>query len=92
MTCECSDPKCPECGGNCNHTATEILYRVDMDDSNGTGFCDQCSADAMHSGLFTDESEEYDEGLSEECSDGLHSQCRDIDANCCECDCHLGLK
>lgn len=59
--CECSDPGCPECAGNCNHKAVEILYRIDMDDTTGTAFCDQCSADAMSSGVFTDVAEDSDE-------------------------------
>jgi hypothetical protein len=53
--CECSDPGCPECGGECSHHSTETLYRIDMEDESGTQFCDQCSADAMDSGVFTTE-------------------------------------
>lgn len=64
--CECTDPSCPECAGNCDHKATEILYRLDMDDESGTAFCDQCSADAMHSGVFTDQSQEEEEEEEEE--------------------------
>lgn len=53
--CECTDPGCPECAGNCDHKATSTLYRIDMEDESGAAMCDQCSADAMSSGVFTDE-------------------------------------
>ena len=61
VRCECSDPQCPECQGKCEHWSTEILYRIDMEDETGTAFCDQCSADAMSSGVFTDTLPDEDE-------------------------------
>ena len=51
--CECSDYGC-ECLGQCHAKATQTLYRIDMDDSEGTRFCDVCSTDAFDSGVFTD--------------------------------------
>lgn len=51
-TCECSDPGCPSCSGQCSADATQLLIRVDMDDETGTLFCDDCAADAMESGVF----------------------------------------
>lgn len=60
-SCECADPGCPECAGDCKHIGTEILYRVDMEDESGTLFCDQCAADAMSSGVFTDAPEDASE-------------------------------
>lgn len=55
--CECSDSACPahpgvsacmvDCGGFTR------LYRVDMQDHEGTLFCNKgCSEDALASGLF----------------------------------------
>lgn len=61
VLCECTDPGCPECGGDCDHESTDTLYRIDMEDSTGTRFCDQCSADAMDSGMFAYASEADDE-------------------------------
>jgi hypothetical protein len=57
MRCECADAGCV-CHGKCNAEGRVTLYRVDMEDATGTLFCEQCAADAMESGLFTDESEE----------------------------------
>ena len=53
IKCECADPACPVCGGQCPNRATVNLRRVDMDDQSGTMFCPGCSEDAMNSGLFT---------------------------------------
>lgn len=50
--CECADRECA-CGGNCNHQSVTTLFRVDMDDSTGTAFCDRCASDAMDCGLFS---------------------------------------
>jgi hypothetical protein len=52
--CECWDHSCPvhlERLG-CVNTATETLFRVDMQDESGTGFCEACGDDAFESGLF----------------------------------------
>lgn len=56
-TCQCSDPGCHAHPGtpNCERPATITLYRVDMTDYSGTDFCDDCAADALESGLFSDE-------------------------------------
>lgn len=62
--CECQDPNCPVCHGKCRRKQYSTLYRVDMEDLSGTGFCRECSEDAFNSGLFSDcspdEMEEYD--------------------------------
>lgn len=50
--CECSDPGCPVCKGECKNTATQCLVRVDMEDQTGTLMCDGCADDAFESGLF----------------------------------------
>ena len=54
--CQCSDKYCHVHDGtpSCEQPATTTLYRVDMDDQTGTEFCEDCAADAMHSGLFTE--------------------------------------
>lgn len=50
--CNCTDPGCPACNGSCKRGQSVILYRVDMDDEGGTGFCEACAEDAYESGLF----------------------------------------
>lgn len=63
--CECFDSGCSENhNGQCVNKATETLWRVDMDDINGTRFCSQCAEDAFMSGLF-DSTPLHDE--DEEC-------------------------
>jgi hypothetical protein len=52
--CECSDPLCLHCEGHCESPSTQVLYRIDIEDITGTGFCDQCGADAYESGVFVD--------------------------------------
>lgn len=59
--CECSDPGCPKCKGQCTRKATMTLYRVDMEDRSGTVFCTPCAEDAMESGLFDTERNFYSE-------------------------------
>jgi hypothetical protein len=61
MTCECSDSGCAVHKGEsaCNNTATVTLYRIDMVDSTGTLFCEDCAADALDSGLFDTEKNFY---------------------------------
>lgn len=54
LTCECEDRQCPHCGGSCHCDAATVLYRVDMDDVQGTRFCAECASDAWESGLYTD--------------------------------------
>jgi hypothetical protein len=53
-TCECSDKGCRTHQGesHCHNQASELYFRVDMDDQTGTGFCDACASDACESGLF----------------------------------------
>ncbi len=61
--CQCSDKGCPHANmfagyvGCSSKNASITLYRVDMNDRDGTLFCAICAADAMESGLFTDEVE-----------------------------------
>jgi len=50
--CECSDPGCPACKGRCTKKAKMCLIRIDMEDETGTLFCNDCSNDALDSGLF----------------------------------------
>lgn len=54
QTCECADPGCPYCEGHCKNNGNFILYRIDMEDTSGTCFCEDCAEDAMESGVFTD--------------------------------------
>jgi hypothetical protein len=54
IDCECSDPQCPACYGDCDRPATSVLYRIDIDDVIGTAFCSDCADDAFESGLFVD--------------------------------------
>jgi hypothetical protein len=66
--CGCCDPKCPSKHGEgreCGFRATVILYRIDMEDNDGTPFCDPCAEDAMESGLFRTEEDAEDEGDEE---------------------------
>ena len=56
--CECSDPGCPACKGDCRRAAVVVLFRVDMDDSSGVAFCQGCADDAMDAGVFTTETGE----------------------------------
>lgn len=61
--CECSDPGCPVHNGQskCNHVATDLLFRVDMEDNTGVYFCDECAADALDSGVFSPYDPDEDE-------------------------------
>ena len=49
--CECADPACPACLGECVRPMEIILYRVDMD-GGPVRFCSKCGDDALESGLF----------------------------------------
>jgi hypothetical protein len=51
-SCECTDPGCPVCKGECNKVAVAIAFRVDTEDNHGTSFCAECLADALDCGLF----------------------------------------
>lgn len=61
--CECSDKECHAHDGTafCNQQATVTLWRVDTLDLTGTDFCEDCAADALDSGCFTDEPNEGQE-------------------------------
>ena len=52
LKCECADPGCPACRGKCKHRATNIAFRVDMEDRTGTPMCSACASDALDSGVF----------------------------------------
>jgi len=52
-------------GLQCTRKATCTLWRVDMEVQTGTRFCEECSTDAMESGLFTDDVDD-DSGEEEE--------------------------
>ena len=51
-SCKCGDPKCPYCAGHCTRDVEVALYRIDMPDASGTGFCEPCANDALESGMF----------------------------------------
>lgn len=53
MKCECADPGCNACNGLCTNLAKTTLFRIDMDDYTGIDLCDECTEDAMESGLFS---------------------------------------
>lgn len=59
--CECGDPGCPCCQGECTRPATMTVFRVDMEDLTGTPVCDDCGADCLESGLFTTREDDDDE-------------------------------
>ena len=59
--CECADPGCPNCKGDCSEKATRVLFRVDMEDHTGTLMCTECADDAYVSGLFDAEVISLDE-------------------------------
>lgn len=54
-TCECSDPMCPHPGmpKACTRISNTKVYRVDMEDREGTLMCEVCASDAMESGVFS---------------------------------------
>jgi hypothetical protein len=52
LPCECSDPGCPVCSGDCSNVGTALVFRIDMEDETGTVVCDGCSDDCLESGLF----------------------------------------
>lgn len=56
-SCECADPQCPQCHGDCKLPAESTLYRIDMEDETGTLFCPECADDAFASGLFDSDEE-----------------------------------
>ena len=55
--CDCTDKGCAAHKGKafCKHKAITTLYRIDCEDLTGTDMCDDCSIDAMASGVFADE-------------------------------------
>lgn len=55
--CECTDPGCP-CEGECKRDSSMTLFRIDMEDENGTAFCESCAEDALDSGVFSTRDEE----------------------------------
>ncbi len=61
--CECTDMRCPAHEGieDCREVATVILYRIDMEDITGTAMCEDCASDAFESGLFTDDTGDYEQ-------------------------------
>ena len=54
QTCECADRGCPVHQGvsHCERPANTRLFRIDMADSEGVHFCEECGADALESGVF----------------------------------------
>lgn len=52
--CECYDPGCPHCHGQCNNEASTVLNRSDMEDLFGTCLCDLCASSAIDSGSYID--------------------------------------
>lgn len=76
VRCECCDDRCLEHKGRdrCHHQATDILYRVDMNDETGTAMCDACADDAFSSDVFTvkdDEDDEDDDKVENEVFDTI---------------------
>jgi len=58
-SCDDSDPLCPHCAGRCTRSASVVLQRIDMEDAEGTLFCEVCSSDAMESGVFRVKEDEF---------------------------------
>lgn len=50
--CECDDPQCPSCAGQCHDHAIVTMYRIDQQDETGTRMCHNCSVDAYEAGVF----------------------------------------
>lgn len=50
--CLCKDPNCPICKGKCHKRAKFVVYCLDMEDKTGTPMCEECTDDAMYSGIF----------------------------------------
>jgi len=59
-SCFCADQHCPAhmLRTECTNPASTRVFRVDMDDSDGTAMCSECAEDAHASGLFTDTHQE----------------------------------
>lgn len=51
ITCECFDKDCPVCKGHCFSKSAFLLARVDMQNAL-IELCEECSQDALESGLF----------------------------------------
>ena len=53
--CRCSDPGCPTHidYNSCSAPATDVAYRIDHVDIEGTDVCDACYDDMIASGVFT---------------------------------------
>lgn len=51
-TCECSDPGCPVCHGECSNPGTAKVFRSDMEDETGMVTCEGCAEDCLASGVF----------------------------------------
>ena len=66
--CQCVDAGCVVTHGPwsrdrqfpCLGPVTCTLYRVDIDDAEGTRFCERCADDAMDSGLFSCDASDAD--------------------------------
>lgn len=60
--CECHDAGCVHHEGSseCLDGASGILYRIDMLDVDGTPMCEDCTLDALNSGLFETHEEHAD--------------------------------
>ena len=69
MTCECSDPGCPAHEGvsECTNEASSTVRRIDMEDGTTTfEFCQECTEDALESGVFDTQDEDADGEEEEE--------------------------
>ncbi len=57
MNCQCGDPGCPACQGECKQRAVTALVRSDLfgfPDESGFGMCRPCANDACESGVCTE--------------------------------------
>ena len=55
MRCQCCDKGCAHCVGLCVEEGTELLTRIDMEDTTVL-MCEGCATDALESGVFAGES------------------------------------
>lgn len=51
--CECVDPGCPKCGGQCEDKGTQLLTRIDFADEPQLYACFGCADDMLESGVFS---------------------------------------
>ena len=55
MYCQCRDPECPECKGECDSFATRTLWRFDWPTEPPLSACAPCAEDMLVSGILVED-------------------------------------